>query len=325
MRPQWRRRRVNFLDALRLVADGLRTSPERALRERGGFQAVLRQASPQPDWFSIRLEFTLPDGQEGYFACEVRREGSGAAIHSEECAVGRASYQVLEGTVVRATVPHPSAAMKDRFYLVSVSGLPEFRPAFDALSNMGFYSFNLDTLRSAQARDTGELLARDGSNLVSVLARLAQVQGGAPKLRLEEYLRAIVPDMEGVEPLLDEPMNTLVFSQRGAKEQPLRRFSPLHMSDGTLRALSILVALFQTKANPRIRVLGIEEPELALHPGAADVLRDALREGSEYAQVIVTSHSPELLDDPSIKDTELPRGGGPGGQDAHRRCGSGGA
>ena len=45
-----------------------------------------------------------------------------------------------------------------------------------------------------------------------------------------------------------------------------------------------------------MRLVGIEEPETALHPAAAAVLMDALREGAVQTQVIVTTHSPDLLD-----------------------------
>jgi predicted ATPase len=71
------------------------------------------------------------------------------------------------------------------------------------------------------------------------------------------------------------------------------------MSDGTLRALGVLLALYQSPASDgrTVRLVGIEEPETALHPGAAALLRAALFEASQHTQVIVTSHSPELLDD----------------------------
>jgi hypothetical protein len=46
--------------------------------------------------------------------------------------------------------------------------------------------------------------------------------------------------------------------------------------------------------------VGIEEPEIALHPAAAGLLRDGLREASRSTQVIVTSHSGDLLDDDQI-------------------------
>jgi predicted ATPase len=66
------------------------------------------------------------------------------------------------------------------------------------------------------------------------------------------------------------------------------------MSDGTLRSLGVLTAVFQQAG---VRLVGIEEPELALHPGAASVLRECLVLASKARQIVVTSHSPELLDD----------------------------
>ena len=70
------------------------------------------------------------------------------------------------------------------------------------------------------------------------------------------------------------------------------------MSDGTLRALGVLVALFQSGGSeaPGVSLVGIEEPEVALHPAAVGALLDALREASRSRQVIVTTHSPDLLD-----------------------------
>jgi len=72
------------------------------------------------------------------------------------------------------------------------------------------------------------------------------------------------------------------------------------MSDGTLRALGVLTALFQGNDDYAPVLVGIEEPETALHPAAAGALREALFRAAERTQVIVTSHSPDLLDDPDI-------------------------
>ena len=46
----------NFLDALRLVADSLRTSLDHALRERGGIKEVRRRSGGHPTHFGMRLE-----------------------------------------------------------------------------------------------------------------------------------------------------------------------------------------------------------------------------------------------------------------------------
>jgi predicted ATPase len=79
------------------------------------------------------------------------------------------------------------------------------------------------------------------------------------------------------------------------------------MSDGTLRALGILDALFQLGNNrmPRVPLVGIEEPEVALHPAATAVLLDSLRDASGNTQILVTSHSPDLLDDERVKSASI--------------------
>jgi len=44
---------------------------------------------------------------------------------------------------------------------------------------------------------------------------------------------------------------------------------------------SILIALFQGDGDRKARVIGIEEPETALNPGAFAALREALQQASE--------------------------------------------
>ena len=80
-----------------------------------------------------------------------------------------------------------------------------------------------------------------------------------------------------------------------------------NMSDGTLRALGVLVALFQGdgESDERCHLVGIEEPGSALHPAAAGVLIDSLIDASQWTQVIVTSHSADLLDNDAIPDTSI--------------------
>ncbi|WP_395842032.1 AAA family ATPase [Cystobacter fuscus] len=296
----------NFLDALRLVSDALRTSLDHALRDRGGVQEVLQRSSGHPKNFAIRLDFQLPDGAIGHFSFEVGARPHGDySVLREECVVGEAKYLVQEGTVAIKPVPVSPPGSADRLYLVNAAGLPEFRPVFDVLSKMGFYNLNPDKIRSLQPPDKGELLARDGLNLSSVLERLEKVDEGDTKRRIEEYLSRIVPGLEGVDHKRVGHLETLEFRQHVEGSKDPWRFPAINMSDGTLRALGILVALLQARAEDDVRVVGIEEPEVALHPAAAGIVRDALRDGSRHAQVIVTSHSPELLDAPEVSAQEI--------------------
>lgn len=76
------------------------------------------------------------------------------------------------------------------------------------------------------------------------------------------------------------------------------------MSDGTLRGLGVLTALLQSNGRPPTLV-GVEEPEVALHPAALSVLIDAIRDAAQHTQVLVTSHSPELLDAEDLRDDSI--------------------
>lgn len=297
----------NFLDALRFVAEALRLSLDHALRERGGIQEVRRRSGGHPNNFGIRLDVKLPRA-EGWYAFRVgAKPGGGYSVQQEECFVlgkdGNGSYKVADGKVIDSTVPNPPACASDRLYLVNMSGLGVFRPLYDALSGMGFYNLNPEAIRDLQAPDPGNLLNRDGSNLASVLSNLQ----GAHKRAVEEYLTVITPGVTGVTARSMGTKLTLDFSQdvRGAKHP--WRFPASNMSDGTLRALGVLVALFQGDGDSGqlCHLVGIEEPESALHPAAAGVLIDSLTDASQWTQVIVTSHSADLLDNAAIPDTSI--------------------
>jgi predicted ATPase len=245
----------NFLDALRFTSDSLRSSLDNALRERGGIAEVRRRSGGHPTHFGIRLEFELPSAS-GHYAFKIgARPQGGYEVQTEECVISGpegASFLVIAGEVqgfelggTRNGVA-PPAALKDRLYLVNVSGVPRFRPVYDALSKMGFYSLNPDRIRDFQPPDSGELLVRDGSNLTSVLRQLS-MRGEARKRRIEEYLSSIVPGVSGVDVKEVPPKATLEFRQEVAGSSDPWRFFAGNMSDGTLRALGILVALFQSQ------------------------------------------------------------------------------
>ena len=129
-------------------------------------------------------------------------------------------------------------------------------------------------------------------------------EGESSRTRVVEFLSKVVPGITDVTVKQVGKKETLEFRQRvGSNETPWR-FLAENMSDGTLRALGVLTALFQSPngGDRRVPLVGIEEPEAAVHPGAAGVLRDGLIIASKTTQVIVTSHSPDLLDDKAVSD-----------------------
>lgn len=259
-----------------------------------------RRSSGHPTHFAIRLEFLL-NGKRGHFAFEVGAKPRGEfVVKREECFFSEAKYIVQEGKVTFPANEVFPPATADRLYLVNAAGLPQFRLIFDALSKMGFYNINPDAIRELQSPDAGEVLRRDGGNLASVVARLAKLNDGDVKKRIAEYLGMVVPGLVDFNVKPVGHMETLEFRQRVLGANDAWRFPAINMSDGTLRALATLVALFQSAAHEGVRLVGIEEPETALHPAAAGILRDCILEASKVVQVVVTSHSADLLDDTSI-------------------------
>ncbi len=289
----------NCLDSLRLVAESLRTSLDHALRDRGTIKEVRRRSGGHPNHFAIRLDYALAEGITGHYSFQVgAKESGGFEVQTEECSARDQYYLVERGQVIKSSLWLEPAAFSDRLYLVAASGLPAFRPLYEALSCMEIYNLNPKEIAAMQRPDAGELLRRDGSNAASVFHKLPP----EVKQHVNSYLARIVSGVTDAETSILGSQETIEFRQAVKGQKHPWRFLASSMSDGTLRAFGILLALFQNNArrpNPP-PLIGLEEPEMALHPAASGILLAALREASATTQVMVTSHSPDLLDDPSI-------------------------
>lgn len=293
----------NFLDALRFLVEALQTSLDHAIKSRGGIDVVRRRSTGHPRNFTVEIEINLPAWRSAVYGFEIAAAQRGGFVVKRERLRIRdvrnnvvAGYRIEDGGLQEPTGVSMPPVAPDRLYLVNAAGLPEFRPIYDALLSMGFYNLNPEAMKELQGPDAGELLHRDGSNISSVIARLSADKAPVHE-RLKSYLATIVPGISEVERVPLGPRETLQFRQHVDGAQHPWKFYAASMSDGTLRALGVLVAVTQLagRAVP-VRLVGIEEPETALHPAAAGALIDALREAASHTQVLVTSHSPDLLD-----------------------------
>ena len=295
-----------LLDALRFVVDSLEGSLDHAIKARGGIDNVRRRSTGHPRNFGITLDFFLPGWMTASYGFEIAaRTAGGYAVRRERLQISSKNGSVARFDRSDAQIK-PAEGMppvlEDRLYLVNAAGLPEFRPAYDALRAMGFYNLNPEVVKDLQSADSGDLLHRDGGNLASVIGRLTTERPEDIE-RVRSYLRAIVPGITDVERVTLGPRETLLFHQEVQGANHPWKFYAASMSDGTLRALGALVAVAQViGAKEPPRLVGIEEPETALHPAAAGALMDALRVATSRTQVLVTSHSADLLNqvDPEV-------------------------
>ena len=299
----------NFLDAVHFLAQAVATTPYQAADDRGGLVEILRRIPEQQDSLRIEVDVVVPWGAEpdqraeGTYGFELARSGRRGQrpveVVWEACSL---SWQGRERgfTVDRGHVAHPggpghgSTIETDRLYLPAASALPNLAPLYGRLRNMAFYSLDLDTLRQPQPEADGALLGSRGEHLPDVLGQLASEQP-AMKRRLDDYLAAIVPGLVSMD---RQYAGTYVaLESRFALPNEEVAFGGDALSEGTVRAAGVLAALFQPWVESGlVSLIGLEEPELALHPSAAAVLFDALTEASEKVQVLATSQSADLLD-----------------------------
>jgi predicted ATPase len=196
------------------------------------------------------------------------------------------------------SLPHITELLsvhRPTFPLLAVLGKQPFVEIGEGLRSMGFYNFNPDSIRVLQKPNPGRLLEKDGRNLASVLAGLIEIEMESVD-RVKDYLATIVEEVEGFTVAGYGDYETVCFRLRGGPSEFPLEFDAAGMSDGSLRALAALTAAFQiVLPHGYPSVVGIEEPETALHPAAMRALVDALDDATQRTQVLLSTHSADLL------------------------------
>ncbi len=169
---------------------------------------------------------------------------------------------------------------------------PSFYSVERYLRDVLIYAPPLDRLRTPQPLIKGQALSETGDNLASVL-REDFPAGSESRISLLNAFSLIVDG--AIDFRVQDAGSRLVIEvghrQPGGKEH---YFDAAVESDGTLRILALLAALYQ-KRRPSLTI--IEEPELHLQPGAMGVLVDVLREASLRGQILVTTQSADLMNE----------------------------
>ena len=143
--------------------------------------------------------------------------------------------------------------------------------------------------RPAVARQETRL-DRSGENLVTVLHTL-YVGSREFKRELDLAMRAGFGD--DYEELVFPPDADQRVQLRVRWRNSKRDQGAAELSDGTLRFLFLIAALANPEPPPFI---AIDEPELGLHPSMLPVVAELAWTASHRTQVLLTTHSAELLD-----------------------------
>jgi predicted ATPase len=117
-----------------------------------------------------------------------------------------------------------------------------------------------------------------------------RLQGGEIRSILDAHLRRFYEQHDSLHPRVEGGTIQLTVVERGLGGAAI---PATRLSDGTIRFISLLAILCNPKPPP---LLCIEEPGLALHPDVIPLVAELLRDASQRTQLIVTTHSRDLID-----------------------------
>lgn len=293
--------KTSVIDLFRFVSDSLRLSLYTALERRGGLKAVRHTSPTRPRNCRIWIELEYPAGFKALYSFRIRSGAEGSySVAEEDCRLTQGRNQVARLALKDGRVTDLRSVMRfglsqsDNTLRIEPGalGLPlfgalELSPVLDTLRSLRVYSIVPDKLRELQDPDEGLELLPDGSNAASVLRHL----DSSDRDDLVEMLGHVVPGIDDVRVVGHGNKLTLEFKQRAGRGR--NTFEALQMSDGTLRLLGILLALYQ-RDTPGF--LAIEEPEATIHVAALQALMEVFKARSDMSQIVLTTHSSEILD-----------------------------
>ncbi|MFW5876122.1 MAG: AAA family ATPase [Myxococcota bacterium] len=293
----------NVVDALQFLADCMHLGLEGAINKRHGIDAVRRWSSGHPFNVGFSIDLNHEQGQATY-SFEL------AGDRAMDYRVKRESLEgFTDGQPIRFDIEgaHWKEAPKDlrpkldplSLALPLMAGDERFRPVADELRAMAVYSIFPDALRQPQKYDPSKPMERHGANWVSVLKDQRE---DSWKPDLVGVLHKLTGDIIDVRPRAVGGYLTVQFEHRAEgstddasarSREKRKRFDASQESDGTLRVAGLMTAILQ---EPAPSLVALEEPELTVHPGVLSLLKDYIEEASHRVQVVLTTHSPDLLD-----------------------------
>jgi len=295
----------NILDALRFLSEGVRAKDfAESVGSRGGCKHLGWQGDGSPIEITLVTKFVENDGTRYSWVVTLlgdtisfsvveamfRLNDDDSQIQILEFRRGKVWWTSTQAKNDRVTLKLPSTSCA-----LAIAGADESFPArriAEFVARWGFFDPSPPLLRGAAYPIDADRLDPHGANLAARLYVIKNAPNGGDTLdRIVTATRHVLGVPESIELHIGEYDRAAFFLQHEAGLlQPVHQIG---ISSGTLRMLAFMTALFgETDSS----LVGIEEPENHVHPAALKGLAEYLREASERVQIIVTTHSPILLD-----------------------------
>ena len=275
----------------------------RTQEPRQGYSNPLKflEATPYRRHIFDRTKHRLIPFDETQSAPDVVRDADSAAAPPRS---GGTGLPAAQGTA-QAGAQQEAALLLSQIRFFNEFPVPSWVRVL--LANMAFYP-GFDVTRSSTLRTRAAdikpitRLSANGDNLGTVLHEILtryDYRSAAEELR--DFLRAAYPTFEEIH--CDTTFGTPPQVLAVVREKGMSRSMNLwDLSDGMLRFLCLATALLNPQPLP---LVAIDEPELGLHPGLLPIVAEMIKTAAEHTQVLVTTHSPDLLNCFDIADVAV--------------------
>lgn len=289
----------NLLDALRFLRDI--AEPEggfqRAVQDRGGVSQIRCLHARRVPGVTVEVELEVGSDRWTY-RLELNQETRG-----RRRSLIAAERVIRDGETLLNRPDGQDARDPSRLTQTSleqVTSNREFRPVAEALAEVRYLHVIPQLVRHPLPSNG----SRDpyGSDFLEQLATTPRKTLESRLRKINEALRVAVPQLKELK-LERDPMGIPHLKGLYEHWRPNAGWqSEEHFSDGTLRLLGLLWAILDGDAP-----LLLEEPELSLHPAVVRYIPSMMARagGRKARQVLISTHSAELLTDESIAPEEL--------------------
>ncbi|WP_039731638.1 AAA family ATPase [Pseudoxanthomonas sp. GW2] len=296
----------NFLDALRFLRDVARDGLRKAVDEqRGGISAIRCLAARRHSQIEVLVEIRESGVVSGPPAWEYelvlnQDNNKRSQIISE--VVRKDGKSVLERPDEYDAV---DPQRRSQTALEQISLNKNFREVAEFFDSISYQHLVPQVVRDPRGFTSG-VVSNDPFGR-DFLLRILQTRAPIRKSRLDKIRKALsvaVPQLVELDAQMDESGVPHLWGAYEHWRPNAAKQNESQFSDGTLRLLGLLWSMFEGSGP-----LLLEEPEISLHP---DVVRQIprlfsriQRERKVSRQLIVSTHSDDLLSDPSISLEEI--------------------
>jgi energy-coupling factor transporter ATP-binding protein EcfA2 len=297
----------NLLDAIRFLRDlaGTRGGLQDAVAARGGLSRVRCLFARNHHRGRVGLTVRLGDDDEpGRWIYEIQFNGESGGHNRPVVAFERVTHL---GEVL---LERPDAADGDdperltQTALEQTSANKEFRAVAEFLVAARYLHLVPQIIRDA-ARSGDSVDDPFGGDFIARMNRVPERTRTPWLRRVTAALQVAVPQFESLSVSVDAGGRPHLESRYTNWRVHGSKQDEGDFSDGTLRLIGLLWSLVEVPRKGASVLL--EEPELSLHPAVVRVLPSVLARAqrSNGAQILLTTHSPELLADEGISPDEV--------------------